>query len=72
MNKNYTLFHDVNGSFHGTDVRLFHSRIGVKASPTVKRMFELLGLRATCKIVTGSKNKLNIAKAVIEANNYPF
>lgn len=67
MNKNHTLYHDIKGSFHGTDVSLYHTKEGVKACPTAKRMFELLGLKVTCKVVTGSKNKLNIAGAVIEA-----
>lgn len=67
MNKNGTLYHDVDGSFHGTSVKIYHTREGIKACPTAKRMFELLGIKATCKVITGSKNKLNIAYAVINA-----
>ncbi len=67
LNKNGTLYHDIEGHFHGTSVKIYHTKEGIKACPTAKRMFELLGLKATCKVVTGSKNKLNIAYAVIDA-----
>jgi small subunit ribosomal protein S5 len=67
LNKNGTLYHDIKGTFHGTDVSIYHTREGIKACPTAKRMFELLGLKATCKVTSGSKNKLNIAYAVIDA-----
>lgn len=67
MNKNGTLYHDISADYHGTSINLFHVKVGIKASPVVHKMFKLLGLNATCKINTRSKNTINIARAVLSA-----
>ena len=67
VNQNNTLYHDVSASYHGSDVRIFHSKAGIKASPAVCKVFKLLKLNATCKIITGSKNTLNVLRAVLSA-----
>jgi ribosomal protein S5 len=67
MNKNQTLCHDVSASYHGTDVEIFHAKVGIKACPTARLMFKAMNFNATCKITSGSKNKLSISRAIVAA-----
>jgi ribosomal protein S5 len=67
MNKNSTLYHDVSASYHGTTVDVMHSKIGIKACPAIRKIFKMLNFNGTCKIRTGSKNPVNISKAVLLA-----
>ncbi len=64
-----TIPHAVEGKFGGAMIKIFPARgSGVIAGSSARTVIELAGIKDVCaKFMSGSKNKLNNAKATIEA-----
>jgi len=64
-----TIPHAVEGKFASAMIKVFPARgRGVVAGSSARAVIELAGIRDVCaKFISGSKNKLNNAKATIEA-----
>jgi len=69
LNKNMSLFHEVYAKFSSSYVMLMPNKgRGLVAGTVVRDIAKLAGIKdLTGKILSGSKNKLNNAKAVMEA-----
>jgi small subunit ribosomal protein S5 len=64
-----TIAHAVEGKYSSSMIKIFPARgSGVVAGSSARAVIELAGIKDICaKFITGSKNKLNNAKATIEA-----
>lgn len=69
LNKNFSLPHEVEAKFSSARISLFPNRgKGLVAGSVVRDVLKLSGARdITGKILSGSKNRLNNAKATMEA-----
>jgi small subunit ribosomal protein S5 len=64
-----TIPHAVEGKYSSAVIKIFPARgSGVVAGSSARAVIELAGIKDVCaKFISGSKNKLNNAKATIEA-----
>ncbi len=69
LTKDLSLPHDVHAKYSTSKVYLFPNRSkGLVAGSAVREILVLAGIKnVTAKILSGSKNKMNIAKATMEA-----
>lgn len=66
-----TIPHAVEAKFGSARIKIFPARgRGVVAGSSARNVIELAGVKDVCaKIMSGSKNKINIARAAVEALN---